>query len=63
MQNDADVLSIPAPGSNRLFFAIWIVFSILATLAAAATIDPGLFGISQVAGIVAAAPPEHPHGS
>jgi hypothetical protein len=63
MQNEADVLTIPAPGSNRLFFAVWIVFSVLATLAATATIDPGLFGLAQVAGIVAAAPPEHPSGS
>ena len=63
MQDEADVLTIPAPGSSRLFFAIWIGFSVLATLAATATIDPGLFGLSPVAGIVAAAPPEHPHGS
>jgi hypothetical protein len=63
MQNEGDVLTIRAPGSNKLFFAIWIVFSILATLAATATIDPGLFGLSQVAGIVTAGPPDHPHGS
>lgn len=60
MNREADVLTIRAPGPNRLFFAVWIVFSIIATVTAMATIDPDLFGFAQVVGIVTAGPPDHP---